>query len=139
MIDFPPDAATAGARKPRLASLVTLPDGRRVGVCWDEKPRCVTGHRFHTKDPKRVRQVRIDLLEPCHHRPYKEGPLCGVLQLATLCSIPGTGERFWISVELTDAHRERLLKEPMIFLQRMALLGCALPGVEIDLLGVQEG
>jgi hypothetical protein len=38
-------------------------------------------------------------------------------------------------VEVTDDHVRRMREHPMIFLERMSLLACVLPGVDLDLAG----
>ena len=50
----------------------------------------------------------------------------------------GTGERWWLAVEVTDAHVRAMRERPMIFLERMSLLACVLPGVDLDLLGAGD-
>lgn len=126
---------------PRLLpfSGFVLNDGRRGGICWDEKPRCVTGHRLV---PKRQRDLPItEGIVTCIHRESREAQPCDVQQWAQLLTaggsarVQGSGERAWLVVEITREHIDRMRREPMIFLERMVVLGVALPGVDLDVLG----
>jgi hypothetical protein len=115
-----------------------LSDGRRGGICWDEKPRCIHDHLLV---PKQKEPILTEAITTCVHRPTRDSAPCGVRLYAALLSfggsaaVRGKGERAWIIVEITPDHVERMRREPMIFLERMVILGVALPGVEIDLLG----
>jgi hypothetical protein len=125
------------ARRPSFTGFV-LSDGRRGGMCWDEKPRCVEPHRLITKQRE---PILTEAITTCQYRAHTESTPCGVrLYVAQLtfggsAAVRGTGERAWLVVELTPEHVERMRREPMIFLERMVILGVALPGVEIDVLG----
>lgn len=124
------------ARTPRYAPLVTH-DGRRAGWSWDRVPRCVghaleaDGHALRTRQPLPL----TDGIVRCVHQASRGEPPCNRVQYVALMRL-GAGEheeRVWWSVEITDAHLKRMRDEPMIFLQRMTLLACALPGVVLDL------
>lgn len=122
-----------------------LRDGRRAGFCWEEAPRCVNvfggePHRLATK-----RDVLDNTIAHCGHRPAIGHGTCGArLYVALLtfggsAKIRGRGERAWLVVEVTPEQVQRMTTEPMIFLEKLALLGGVLPGVAEDLLGgVQE-
>lgn len=113
-----------------------LSDGRRGGICWDEKPRCVGAHRLRTREP-----VLTEAITTCQHRDGRGLEPCGLqLYVAQMtfggsAEIRGAGERAWLVVEITREHVERMKREPMIFLERMIILGVALPGVDLDILG----
>lgn len=135
--------STSRPQQPRFSGFV-LSDGRRGGICWDEKPRCVNPdpkpHRPRLREP-----VITEGIGTCHHRADRGAPECGTrLYIAQLtfggsAVVRGAGERAWLVVEITDDHIRRMKSEPMIFLERMVILGVALPGVELDILpGIQE-
>lgn len=146
MIDFPSDHAvrTAHPYRPPLHQFTAfvVRDGRRAGFCWDEKPRCIHGHRLKTKDPQQLRDVRHDTVVTCTHRESRDAEPCNTRQYVALATfggsatMKGSGERFWFVVEVTDEHVKRMREQPMIFLERMSLLDCVLPGVARDLAGV---
>lgn len=148
MIDFPPDQAdrTVHPYRPALQQFTAfvLRDGRRAGLCWDEKPRCVHGHRLKTRDPQQLRDVRLDALLTCIHRGDRNAAPCDTRQYVALntfggsANVKGTGERFWLVVEVTDEHVRHMRAQPMIFLERMSLLSCVLPGVDMDLAGAPQ-
>ena len=145
MIDFPADHDRHPYRPPlsRFTGFV-LRDGRRAGFCWDEKPRCVHGHRLKVKDPQQLRNLRLDGLFTCTHRGESAAAPCNTRQYVALstfggsAAVRGQGERFWINVEVTDEHVRHMRARPMIFLETMALLDCVLPGVEHDLVGAGD-
>jgi hypothetical protein len=121
-----------------------LKDGRRGGFCWEEAPRCVNvfggePHRLATN-----RDLLADTIVHCGHRPAIGHGTCGARLYVALLSfggsarIRGKGERLWLVVEVTPEHVQRMTTEPMILLERLHLLGCALPGVDTDLLGGVE-
>lgn len=115
-----------------------LSDGRRGGICWDEKPRCIAPHRLI---PKQREPILTEAITTCVHRDGRAAPACDVrLYVAQLAFggsavVRGRGERCWLVVEITPEHVERMRREPMIFLERMIILRVALPGVELDVLG----
>lgn len=117
----------------------TLADGRRGGICWDEKPRCVEPHHLKTRDV-----VLAEGIVRCRHQERRASSPCGAqLYVSQLThggspKARGEGERIWIVVEVTREHIERMKREPMIFIERMIVLGVALPGVETDILGVLD-
>lgn len=127
------------ASSARSFSGFVLADGRRGGVCWDEKPRCIHPHRLRTREP-----VLTEAITTCQHRKDRGAEPCGAqLYVALLtfggsAAVRGAGERAWLVVEITSDHVQRMRREPMIFLERMAILGVALPGVEIDILGIDQ-
>lgn len=115
-----------------------LPDGRRGGLCWDEKPRCPFDHRLMTKAP-----ILDDGIVTCTHRHYP-APECGA-KLYVACftfggsaAVRGSGERAWLVVEVTREHIERMIREPMIFLERAIVLGLTVPGVEVDVMTLTD-
>lgn len=116
-------------------------DGRRGGFCWDGKPRCVNGHKLR---PRQGKPILTEAITTCVHRDQRGGVECGALIYAGMFTVGGSarvrgsGERCWIVVEITRDHVERMAREPMIFLERMVILGVALPGVELDVLGVGQ-
>jgi predicted RNA polymerase sigma factor len=124
-------------RGPAFTGFV-LADGRRGGICWDEKPRCVAGHRLHTKQKQ---PIISEALTTCVHKASREAEPCGIQQFVQVFTVGGSariqgqGERAWLAVQVTRDHVERMRREPMIFLERMVILGVALPGVELDLTG----
>lgn len=131
-------APTPAPRDPKFSGFV-LSDGRRGGICWDEKPRCVNvikPHRLKLREP-----VITEAIGACQHRIDRHSEPCGTtLYVAQMtfggsAIVRGTGERAWLVVEITREHIERMKREPMIFLERMIILGVALPGVELDVLG----
>jgi hypothetical protein len=122
---------------PRLAGF-QLADGRRGGFCWDEKPFCVNllGHRPHhllTRD----QVVLSDTIASCHHRPARGEAHCGVrlyivqMTFGGSARVQGSGERGWLCVEITREHIERMKRQPMLILERLHLVGVALPGVDL--------
>jgi hypothetical protein len=121
-----------------------LRDGRRGGFCWEEAPRCVNTfggepHRLATK-----RDVLDDMIAHCGHRPALGHGACGARLFVALLSfggsarIRGRGERVWLVVEVTSEQVQRMTTEPMLLVEKLAMLGCALPGVSDDLLGGVE-
>lgn len=127
---------------PRQFDIQTLKDGRRWGIAWDEKPRCVNGG--HLIKPKHAKHFVPDTLVTCVFRPGHGTTECGVQQWGILftlggsAKIQGTGERALIMVEVTRELIERRKREPMIELEWMTLLGLTLPGVDVDLLGAGQ-
>lgn len=123
--------------RPLFSGFITA-DGRRGGVCWDEKLRCVN-HEIgpHLLNPDQA--PIVDTIVQCRHR-RRGGPRCGVhLYIAQLSVggspvIRGGGERIAIVVETTRAQAHKLRSVPMLFVERMILLGMAVPGVAEDLI-----
>lgn len=108
-------------------SAFRLADGRRAGFCWDEKPRCVNGHRIDEHDAPVTEGITR-----CMHREQRGGPPCG-LRLY-LCRLPfATGERAYLVVEITRSLILAMKGRPLLELERLSILRCVLPGVEIDL------
>lgn len=122
---------------PRFAGLITS-DGRRAGVTWDERPMCVNvigdrPHRLMTRD-----QVVIsDTIATCVHRPARGTDRCNVqlyivqMTFGGSARVQGSGERAWLVVEITRQHIERMRREPMLILERLHLIGVALPGTDL--------
>jgi hypothetical protein len=130
---------------PAFEGLITV-DGRRVGLCWDEKPQCIEpGHELRFKGGP----VLTDTIGTCTHRPSANQAECGAQVYAALltfggsAAIRGSGERIWLVVEVTSHQKHKMKTEPMLFLEKMSLLRCALHGVREQLLeranGVQQG
>lgn len=116
---------SAGPR-PGFAAF-TLGDGRRAGFCWDEKPRCVLGHRLDENDGPVTEGITR-----CLHRETRGGPPCG-LRLY-LCRLSfATGERAYLVVEISRSLILEMKRRPLLELERLSVLRCVLPGVEIDL------
>ena len=101
---------------------------------WVAKPRCIGGHHLKTRDPQQLRNVTYDALVTCVHQERREAPACGTRQYVSLntfggsAAVRGTGERWWLVVEVTDTHVRATRERPMIFLGRMTLLACVPPG-----------
>jgi hypothetical protein len=138
---------TAHPYAPSLSQFtgVITRDGRRAGFCWDEKPRCVHGHRLKTRDPEQLRNLRQDDVVKCIHRGARDAAPCDTRQHVSLgtfggsATMKGSGERFWFVVQVLDQHLRRIREEPMIFLERMVMLSCALPNVDHDMAGAIGG
>jgi len=145
MIDFAPGP---DPRVPvRMFSGFTLADGRRGGVCWDQKPRCPavsagTGSRPATRSscatspptPWSLACTRTGATRPS----AGSDSTVSLNTFGGSAAVRGTGERWWLAVEVTDAHVRAMRERPMIFLERMSLLACVLPGVDLDLLGAGD-
>jgi hypothetical protein len=124
-------------RDPRFSGF-RLTDGRRGGFVWDEKPFCVNvlgdrPHRLLTRD----NVVLNDTVASCHFRPARGTSHCGAtLYIAQMtfggsARAQGSGERAWLVVEITREHIERMRRQPMLMLERLHLIGVALPGVDL--------
>lgn len=117
-----------------------LRDGRRAGFCWEEKPRCVN---VFDGQPHRLtkRPLLNDSILRCQHRPGpKHGECDALLYVALLhfggsAQVRGHGQRVWFVVEVADEHVQQMRTHPMIFLEKLVLAGCTLPGVDADVLG----
>lgn len=121
-----------------------LKDGRRGGFCWDEKPRCIGrageahGHRFKPRDPEALRTLTTEMVARCQHKAGAQQPICGALLYIAVLSfggsavIRGQGQRCMLIVELHEKMLDQI-GQPMLFLERMALIEIALPGVLLDI------
>lgn len=125
------------AERPFFPGFVTA-YGKRGGYCWDERPRCVN----YEIGPHLVKSDTMpldDAIVQCRHRPEKGYPRCGAylyvaqLSIGPSAVIRGQGERVWLVVETSRGQAERMQSVPMLFLERMVLLGLAAPGVDGDL------
>lgn len=111
--------------RPKLTGVMTTADGRTAGYCWSAKPRCVHPHTL------RVKSFVTDTITTCQSRPRRGAtPCCALVYVRKLRIDSAT---VWFVCEITDAHVERLRGEHMTFLEIMTVLGCVLPGVEMDL------
>jgi hypothetical protein len=78
----------------------------------------------------------------CHHRPSDRQAPCNVrlyiarLQFAGGSFGSGTGELVWMTVEVTDEHVARMRRGPLSFFEKMQLIQCVLPTVDIKLSSV---
>lgn len=106
----------------------TLPDGRRGGKCWGERPRCVNPHRLIARDP-----ILAEGVIRCQSPTGRNGARCDVL-LYVMRYVPAShpDENCWEVVEITMDHVQKL-QTRMLHLERMKFLGLALPGVEFDI------
>jgi hypothetical protein len=115
-------------------SAFTLADGRRAGFSWDAKPRCIHGHRI----PDDEAPITEGIIT-CRHRGGRREPECGVriyLVLLTFggsAAVQGTGERAYLVVEVTRSLVLQMKQRPMLTLERLSVLACVLPGVDVDL------
>lgn len=110
-----------------------LADGRRGGLAWGHKPRCVKGNpTTHLLCHPGVR-ILTDSLVTCRHRSGRSGTICGAELYVRRFPRTKDEAQVWLVVETSPAHVQRMLREPMIFLERMVILGVALPGVEFDI------
>lgn len=117
---------------PKFAPLVTA-DGRRAGWCWGDKPRCTNpephAHRLRTKI-----HILSEAIVECENRHDRGGPTCGVrLYVRKVPRLTKSEALCWFVCEVTPEHVERMKREPMLFLETMTILGCVLPGVELDI------
>lgn len=112
-----------------------LYDGRRAGFCWDEKPRCVHGHRIDADEAPMTEGITR-----CKHRTGRDAPPCGVRVYLSRIRF-STGEWAYFVVEITRSYLLRMKSErrPMLALERLSILACVLPGVEIDLAAGSPG
>lgn len=109
---------------------------RRLTVSSDEKPRCTCGHRLATQH-----RPSTDGSLTCTWRAHRNAAPCGrLLWVAVFCVggsalRRGTGERIWLVVEVTRDELRDLQDTPRTVLEKLAYLGVAAPGVDLDLLG----
>ena len=113
-----------------------LKDGRRGGICWAGKPRCVAGHRLKPRDPEQLRTLSTEMVTRCQHKHGAGHPICGALLYVAVVSfgprlLPRC-ERCLIVVELREDMLDSI-GDPMLFIERMALIDVALPGVGLDI------
>jgi hypothetical protein len=123
---------------PMLYNGFRLHDGRRAGFCVGPQPRCVVEERPHVLRPRDL--IISDTITTCQHRPDSRHAPCGVrLYVARLAfggspRIDGSGELTWIVVEVTDDFVREMHQRPMqSFGEKLELLRCVLPGLEINL------
>lgn len=110
---------------------MVLSDGRRAGFCWGEKPRCLNQHpRAHRLGLKQA--VLTEAIVTCHHRAERGGSECDTLQYVRRWARTPDEAPCWFVVEITKEHVRRLTQGPMLFLETMTILGCVLPGVDLD-------
>lgn len=114
------------APRPAFAAFV-LGDGRRAGFCWDAKPRCVLGHRIDEDDAPLTEGITR-----CLYRAHRGAAPCGVRLYLGRVAL-ATGEHAFLVVEVTRSLVRELRARPMLELERLSILRCVLPGVEIDL------
>lgn len=127
---FPPYTM---ALKPVPFSGFTLSDGRRGGFCWGERPRCTNpvpgpeGHRLKPREP-----VLTEAIVTCRHRVRHGAQECGVMHYVRRFPQDRDEDLLWLVVEVTPDHVRRLKDQPkMLFLERMQIIGCVLPGVDV--------
>ena len=112
-----------------------LPDGRRAGVCTEERPRCVHGHYVVSDSTVTSRGIVT-----CGFRAGRGTPKCNtVLHLAKCifdgsASVHGSGERFWFVCELSTESLRHLRNIPMPALETLLCLGAGLPGTYDDMI-----
>lgn len=112
-------------------------DGRRGGFSAGVRPICVDTHFVKTDE-----HVITEGIARCKHRSGDRQLACGVrlyiarLQFGGSTVLGSGGELLWITVEVTDEHVERMKRAPMLFTEKMQLIGCVLPGVDIKLSSV---
>jgi len=77
--------------------------------------------------------VVTDAIKSCQSLFGRGGPACGTTVYVR--KLPCTTDEAiaWFVCEVTPAHVQRLAREPLLFLEIMTILGCALPGVELDI------
>jgi hypothetical protein len=113
----------------------TLPDGRRAGLCTEEKPKCVHGHTAKTSSV-----ITDDGIFTCEFVARRGAPPCGTTLYAALLHmggsavVRGAGHRLWIVIELTSEKVRYLRSHPMTLMERLVYLNATLPGVEVDIL-----
>lgn len=109
-----------------------LTDGRRGGFCWEDKPRCIEGHRLTLRSGL---AVTTDVIVRCHHRAGRQDAQACNLRLY-VARIPWEPQHTaWLVVEVSDDHVRRMRDAgAQTFLHRLQLLDVVLPGVELDLL-----
>jgi hypothetical protein len=114
----------------------TLPDGRRAGLCTEDRPRCVHGHEAKTNA-----KLTGDMVINCQHRPPRAGaPPCNATLYVALLHfgmkpvVKGEGDRFWIVIEITGEQAREILRRPMPLMEKLVYLNATLPGVEVDIL-----
>lgn len=120
---MPPTSQT-----PRVAIFngFRLHDGRRAGFCWGGRAQCVAGHRLVLRDV-----LLTDTIVTCQHRTTdRQGP-CGIRQYVKRW-LDADQLEAWLVVEVTDDHVRMMRDQPMRFMQKLSILDCVLPGVDID-------
>lgn len=99
----------------------TLPDGRRGGFCWGQRPRCIDPHLLKPRD-----LVISDTITTCHHRLREGQRECG--HRLYIRRLPSMGT--WLIVEVTPEHVKKLHDaDSLSFMETMEIIGCVLPGV----------
>ncbi len=117
-------------------SAMTLPDGRRAGLCLEDKPRCVAGVHY----VKSHRTFADENFVICQHEENRSAPHCNAsLFLARFhfggsAMIREAGTRLWLVVEMRSEHLRHLKNHPMTIVEKLHYLNAALPGVYDDLL-----